>query len=637
MDNRKQKMNLSQNQQEVVNSTEKYAYVIAGAGSGKTRTLTEHIKLSISKLNRGEKILAVTFSNKAANELTERLLQNFSLDGLKKSVFTGTIHNFCMEIVIHRGMAIGLSPDLHIFETFEDRLEIFKNAIASIPQLKQKHLSSGNNNEKWIRESFNALSKAKRNLMFPSDYDQKPVSKSLYQEYQNLLLAQNAIDFDDILLYAYRILVEKESVLRIYQRIYKHICIDEAQDLNKAQYEIIKILAGSNTSIFMVGDPNQAIYGFNGSSSEYMCKKFYEEYHAKKYILKENFRSSRFVLEAAKKIEPSFNIEGQIPIDGEFFVKSFKDESMESAWVIATIDKLMENGHPDVEGGTVNLHRCAVLARNRYVFSVLETLLIDNNIEYTLRVSINQGLNSESNLFKIFDLGLRLIMNKMDWLHFSELLSILNLDDTKKRNIENFSALRNSTILEVNLRKAASETLKKSWDFLSQKNTAFRFDQVLTFFKQYCEKEANFDNDNERFLVYSDYKAWVERWGIYCKKTSIDERSLSNMMRSIALGITNIADDKGLILSTVHMAKGLEFDVVFIIGLNDGIFPDYRTLNNADQLNEERHNMFVSITRSKRLCYLTFPTERIMPWGGIKHQKPSRFLTDEWLKGKEYL
>jgi DNA helicase-2/ATP-dependent DNA helicase PcrA len=109
------------------------------------------------------------------------------------------------------------------------------------------------------------------------------------------------------------------------------------------------------------------------------------------------------------------------------------------------------------------------------------------------------------------------------------------------------------------------------------------------------------------------------------------------MMRSIALGITNISDDKGLILSTVHMAKGLEFDVVFIIGLNDGIFPDYRALNNTDQIDEERHNMFVSVTRSKRLCYLTFPNERIMPWGGIKYQKPSRFLIDEWLKNEEYL
>jgi DNA helicase-2/ATP-dependent DNA helicase PcrA len=526
MDNREPKMNLSQNQRDVVNSMEKYAYVIAGAGSGKTRTLTEYIKLLISKLNHGEKILAVTFSNKAANELTERLLQNSSQEELKESVFTGTIHNFCMEIVIQRGTAIGLGPDLHIFETFEDRLEIFKNAVASIPQLNRKHLSPGNSNEKWIRESFNALSKAKRNLMFSSDYDQKPVSKLLYQEYQNLLLAQNAIDFDDILLYAYRILVEKESVLKIYQRIYKHICIDEAQDLNKAQYEIIKVLAGSNTSIFMVGDPNQAIYGFNGSSSEYMCKKFYEEYHAKEYVLKENFRSSRFILEAAKKIEPDFNIEGQIPINGEFLVKNFKNESAESTWVIEKINKLLENGHPDVEGGVVNLHRCAVLARNRYVFSALETLLVDNNIEYTLRVSINQGLNSDSNLFKIFDLGLRLIMNKMDRLHFLELLSIPNLDDKQKQNIESFSVLRNNTILEGNLGKAASETLKKSWDFLSRENATFRFDQILTYFKQYCEEEVNFDNDNERFLAYNDYNAWVERWEIYCRKTSIDERNL---------------------------------------------------------------------------------------------------------------
>jgi DNA helicase-2/ATP-dependent DNA helicase PcrA len=273
-------MNLSPKQHEIVNAVDKYLYVIAGAGSGKTRTLTEHIKSLIARNNRGEKVLAITFSNKAANELRDRLLQSYTEDQLNDVVYTGTIHNFCMDIVIQRGTSIGLGPDLHIFELYEDRLEIFRNAIASIPTLKQKHLSEGYSNEKWIRDSFNALGIAKRKLMFPSDYNQKPLSKSLYQEYQNLLLAQNAIDFDDILLYAYRILAERESILKIYQRVYKSICIDEAQDLNKAQYEIIKLLAGTNSSICMVGDPNQAIYGFNGSSSEYMCAEFPKEFEA---------------------------------------------------------------------------------------------------------------------------------------------------------------------------------------------------------------------------------------------------------------------------------------------------------------------------------------------------------------------
>jgi DNA helicase-2/ATP-dependent DNA helicase PcrA len=625
-------MTLSPSQQEIVNSNDKYVYVIAGAGSGKTRVLTEYIKRLVYRGSYGEKILALSFSNKAANELTDRLAQSFSREQLHDLVFAGTIHNFCMEIVLQRGTTIGLSPDLHIFETFEDRLEIFRNAVASIPRLKEKHSSGESRGEQWIRDSYNALSKAKKNFMFPSDYNQKPVSQSLYQGYQNLLLAQNAIDFDDILLYAYRILAEKDSVLRIYQRIYKHICIDEAQDLNKAQYELIKILAGSRLGIFMVGDPNQAIYGFNGSSSKFMCDEFPGEYAAKKFVLKENYRSSRAVLGAARKIEPDFIVEGQVPLQGDFAVTEFKNETEESIWIIDTLNRLLKNGHPDVEGEKIGLHQCAVLARNRYVFSNLERFLTDEKIDYTLRVSDNKGLNSESDLFKIFDLGLRLIVNKMDQLHFSELLSIVNCKNEKKQNIADFSGLRNSTLLEECLGKTASEALHKSWDLLSGDTVSFQFNQVLKHFARFCENEKNFSNDIERFLVFNDYSAWTERWTNYCKKTSSEERSLANMMRFIALGITNISDDRGLILSTVHMAKGLEFDVVFIIGLNDGLFPDYRALHNAGQLNEEKHNMFVSVTRARRLCYLTFPLERVMPWGGTKNQIPSRFLDNEWLE-----
>jgi DNA helicase-2/ATP-dependent DNA helicase PcrA len=617
-------MNLSVKQHEIVNASDKYIYVIAGAGSGKTRTLTERIKYLISKGRYGEKVLAITFSNKAANELSDRLLQNFSQEQLSR-VYTGTIHNFGMEIVIQRGVSIGLSSELHIFESIEDRIEIFKNAIASVPQLKRKYLDS-NYNETWIRESLNALSKAKRNLMFPSDYNQKPISKSLYQEYQNLLLAQNAIDFDDILLYAYRILVEKESIAKIYQRIYKYICVDEAQDLNKAQYEFIKILAGQNSSIFMVGDPNQAIYGFNGSSSKYMCEKFPNEFDAKKYILVENYRSSSAVIAAAKKIEPTFEIEGKIPLQGDFSIKSFNNENEEASWIINRLNYLLGNGHPDIEGKKIDLHQCAVLARNRYVFRVLEEMLIGQNIEYTLRVSANQGLNSESNIFKIFEISLRLIMNQKDILHFTELLSMLNIDIQTDSSISKFSDLRHNNLLEKRIGGSSSDTLNSAWDLLSQDGNSFLFDRVLDCFKNYCEQESNFETDEERFLVFNDFLAWCERWKIYCKKTSTDERSLAGMMRSIALGITNISDDKGLILSTVHMAKGLEFDVVFIMGLNEGTFPDYRSLNNVDQLDEERHNLFVSITRSKRLCYLTYPIEKIMPWGGIRTQRPSRFL-----------
>ena len=617
-------MNLSTKQLQIVEAADKYIYVIAGAGSGKTRTLTERIVRTLSQSKRGERVLAITFSNKAANELRERLLQSYTESQLNDLVYVGTVHNFCMEIVLQRGSAIGLPEDLHIFESVEDRFEIFRTALDNVPQMKAKYLNQeGKVNSKGIRELFDLLSKAKRDFKFPSDYSEKPLSQRLYQEYNDLMLAQNAIDFDDILLYAYRILAEKPSIARIYQRMYKHICVDEAQDLNKAQYSVIKTIAGEATAILMVGDPNQAIYGFNGSSSCYMCKDFPNDYGAKKYELIDNYRSSHEVIEAAKKIEPSFAMEGQLPIQGELASFVFEDEQAEAIWISQKIDELLQNGHPDVDGGKILPDQCAILARNRYVFSALTKLFDEQNREYNIRVSANQGLFSESVFFKLFDLGLRIIMNKCDILHLSEMI---NLMGATSNTIKTYDELKESPLLINLFGKDGAAAINLAWDIIQSSNRQFKFDKALEILGTYCESSIHFSDDNERSLVYNDYLAWKERWVKYVRASSIEDRTITHMMRSIALGITNVSNETGITLSTVHMSKGLEFDVVFIMGLNEGVFPDYRALNDSKQLDEEQHNMFVSITRSKRLCYLSYPLVRVMPWGDSRAQKPSRYL-----------
>jgi DNA helicase-2/ATP-dependent DNA helicase PcrA len=619
-------MNLSKKQQEIVSCHDQYCYVVAGAGSGKTRTLTEYIRRLLSENKRGEKVLAVTFSNKAANELEERLLQSYTKYELQERVYVGTIHNFCMELVLQRGTTIGLSSDLHIFETYEDRLAIFMEALDYVPQMKEKCIkSNGSFDSTKVRSYFDSLSKAKRNFKFPADYTARPQSQLLYQEYNNRMLAQNAIDFDDILLFAYRILSEKEAVARIYQRIYKNICVDEAQDLNRSQYEVIKAIAGTSANIFMVGDPNQAIYGFNGSSPKFMMSKFPKEYEATKFELLENFRSARTIIDAAKKIEPSFNMNGQLPIIGELLISTFPNEEEEAKWIIEKLKTLLQNGHPDIEGNGIDLAQCAVLARNRYVFSKLEELLKTQGIDYYLRTSSSQGVSSESTMFKVFDLSLRLIINPKDALHLSEIQKLLaDVSNT----IISFEDLCQSVFLERSLGKSATEVLMLVWSLLVKQQTKFGFDKVLSILEQYCNSQSNFNNDEERLLATKDNEAWKDRWKTYSKNSSIEDRSLSHMMRSIALGVTSISQEHGLTLSTVHMSKGLEFDVVFIMGLNEGTFPDYRALQDNDQLGEERHNMFVSITRSRRLCYLTGSLEKLMPWGGIKKQKPSQYLLD---------
>ena len=615
-------MQLSAKQAEIVESTDKYSYVIAGAGSGKTRTLTAKVMHLLESSRRGEKILAITFSNKAANELQDRLSSAFRKEKLDECIYVGTIHNFCMELLIERAGSIGLSSDIHIFEAAEDRLEIFKAAIDTVPQLKQKCMNDANPSRR-IKEYFDSLSKAKRNFQFPADYSHRPLSQQLYKAYNDLMLAQNAIDFDDILLLSYRILVENQSIARIYQRIYKAICVDEAQDLNRAQYEVIKAIAGETSSIFMVGDPNQAIYGFNGSSSEYMCSLFPKEYEARQFVLYENYRSSRAVITAAQKIESSFRMEGQLPIVGECSIHNFDDEAAEAQWIIDQIKFLISNGHPDVEERPILLEQFAVLARTKYVFASIESALQEENISYHVRASANSGFSSESLIFKVFDLSLRLIDNKKDTLHLQELFGLLGCPKCSEKN---FYTLWRSDTLKKRLSQSEFLFLDALWNILVTTSSAFHFEKCLSVIQSFCNTESNFTNDSERSLIYNDYLSWKERWQNYIKKSTVESRSLSDMLRSLALGIAAVEAQSGLTLSTIHMSKGLEFNVVFIMGMNEGVFPDYRALNDEAQLSEEQHNMFVSITRSKRLCYITFPQKRKMPWGDTKAQAASRYV-----------
>ncbi|MCL2399295.1 MAG: ATP-dependent helicase [Defluviitaleaceae bacterium] len=616
-------MDLSDKQRQVVDSVDQYMCVIAGAGSGKTHTLTERIKKLISANKRGERVLAITFSNKAARELKERLLHSYSQSELNELSYIGTVHNFCMEIVTQRATSIGLPGELHIFESFEDRFEIFKTTLVNIPQMKDQCLDyKGNLDAKKVRNLFEKFSNLKRNLKFPEDYHKQPLLQRLYQDYNDLMLSQNAIDFDDILLYAYKILIEKPAIARIYHRIYKHICVDESQDLNKAQYAVIKAIAGSSASLLMVGDPNQAIYGFNGSSPKYMCEKFSNDFEVVQYNLDENYRSSKTVIEAAQIIEPTFKMVGKLPITGQVSIHSFNDELEEANWVASMIEHLSTQGHDDIEGKLCLPEQFAVLARNRYVFNTLESLFNERDIKYNIRVSANKDLMSESTFFKVFDLGLRLIMNPSDVLHFEEMKILLAIDS---RNTMDFDTLRASAIFQNLLSQEGSVALNSAWDKLKSQTQNFRFDKILSTLSAYFTSDNNIEV-NELALLHNDHAAWDNRWRFYVKNSSAEERSLAHMMRAIALGITNTTSEDGITLSTVHMSKGLEFNVVFIIGLNDGVFPDYRTLNEPTKLSEEQHNMFVAITRSKRLCYLSFPCSRIMPWGDTKDQRKSRYV-----------
>ena len=449
---------LSKHQKEAVDFLEGNLLIVAGAGSGKTRVLVEKIRKTISYLKPGEKILAITFSNKAADELKQRLEKNIDSEILEKQIYVGTIHNFCSDIVSTRGNLIGIPNNIYIFESYDDRLKIFNQAIDNVPEFKSKYVS----NDMTVRNIFDSLSKAKRNLKFYTDYKEDSISSLVFKEYDELLLSQGAIDFDDILRYAYRIFTELEPIRKFYQKIYKYIFVDEAQDLNKAQYEIIKLLSGENNFTTMVGDPNQSIYGFNGSSFEFFTTNFKKDLNPKVIELTENFRSSKKVVEAAKKLENSYNIDGVCHFDGEFVIQSFDDENSEANWIFSKILNLIKYGHQDVEGGKISLEQCAVIARNRYVFNKLIEILERNNIEYTLKVSINNAFSCESTLMKVFEYGVRLIINPLDKIHFNYILEILSIKVTSLEELLTYDFSQHSSILI----REGMPIIIKTWNLL---------------------------------------------------------------------------------------------------------------------------------------------------------------------------
>jgi len=258
-------MKLSDNQKEIVKSSEKHIVVTAGAGSGKTTVLIEHALNIVKTKSTDSKILVLTYSNKAARELEDRAKN--SIDNYIDHLYVGTIHKFCTDIIARYGNTIDLDPSFQILESSDERIELFKSAIDNYPELKHK-ISHVKKPDKEIHSLFEKMGMVKRHKISIESLSVE--HKQLFDEYNELLALQNSIDFDDILCYAYKILSEVKGVLKIYQRNFVSICVDEAQDLNDIQYKIIKTLAGDRMSLFLVGDPSQAIYGFNGSSSKFM-------------------------------------------------------------------------------------------------------------------------------------------------------------------------------------------------------------------------------------------------------------------------------------------------------------------------------------------------------------------------------
>lgn len=627
-------INLSSAQEKIVSySIGQPIQVLASAGTGKTRVLTERIRFILEN-TRKESVIALTFTNKAAEEMQDRL---DDVDDIEDKCWISTIHGVAQRILEQYGHTIGLPSDLHIYERDQDRKSVFlqslrENGVDIDAFLNVSDERARKNRERTIQRYMDQFSIVKR-MMFgeqevKNEFSNNEKFWTIFQAYQQALLDSGGIDFDDILVYSHRILLEQPWCGDIYRAKFKHVCVDEAQDLNKAQYEFIKALCGEKIkSLMMVGDPNQMIYGFNGSSHDYLCKSFVDDFGPNVFFLVENYRSSKSVIHLANKLKPGSQIESQFALEGVGQIQEFQGEKEEAEWIGRTINELLEVGtHPEIEGD-ISLENMVVIARNRFAFRELESYLEVNKVPYYLKKGERQ-VEPASLFGKILDLSIRLRINTKDWVHGKKLCAILKVDPPEDWG------------REFVLDEIASKTKPADVYFPSLQASLLHSIQELNIeepnipklcrvFSEKIEEmgsEVSGKSFGELEHSLQELQDFRNSWTIFKQKGLGD--SLSSFRTALSLGqLVNEYNPKGLMLSSVHTMKGLEKDIVFLMGMCEGVFPDYRA-ESDQEIDEERNNAFVAVTRSRRWIYISYPLNRKMPWGSVKIQRLSRFVKD---------
>jgi DNA helicase-2/ATP-dependent DNA helicase PcrA len=388
--------------------------------------------------------------------------------------------------------------------------------------------------------------------------------------------------------------------------------------LNRAQYSVIQALRGSDfNNIMMVGDENQSIYAFNGSSSQYMSELFVLDFKPTVYALDENFRSAKQIIQFSNSLTGNTEDVSKYFYEGELSVNSYANESAEAQSVRNTIESLIVSGHKDIEN-SLRYDDFAVIARNKYILSQIENEFRDGKIPFFYKKT-QSGIVCETDFMEVFDLMLRLLMNPMDLYHRQMLCKLTSQNISADADCDDIQKL-----IEQLLWQTKFAWLKSALPHIPVEGV-FNFDKALSTLEDNMPSDLS---DDDRYLLEKDIDEWRKHWNKFKSHISSENRTLISFSNAISLGKTQEIDAKtGVVLLTAHMSKGLEFEVVFVIGLTEGTFPDYRAVNSAGEaMTQEKNNMHVAVTRAKRLCYLSYPQIKKMPWGDYKKQTPSRFI-----------
>lgn len=614
--------NLNKVQLDAVTNVEGPMLILAGAGSGKTRVLTTKVAYLIKEkdIHPGN-ILAITFTNKAAKEMKERIFSLIGKDAFNIQI--STFHSFGLKILKENYKEIGYEKNFTILDS-DDSLTVVKKI------LKDLNIDIDKYNPKAIR---NTISNNKNEMINPTEYekyvhtDYDEVVKEVYYKYQKDLKRNNAIDFDDLLVLPLEIFKSNKAILESYQEKYKYIFIDEYQDTNEPQYMLSKMIGSKYKNITVVGDADQAIFTWRGANYRNILN-FEKDYSdAKVVVLEENYRSTKRILNAANNVIKNNKIRKEKNLWTEndegtniVYYKAF-DEKDESNYVVKEVKKLLNDG--------ISANEICVLYRANAQSRTVEEAFLQNAVSYRI-----VGSYAFYNRKEIKDLlaYLKLIYNEKDN------ISLLRVINYPKRGIGN-KAIENLNIKANAFNKSLYEVIDsgKELDFkniiedLKKESEKLSLTELIDLvlqksgIKNSLETEKTLEADI-RLENLEEFKSitrnFEEREGIVSLEDFLDEISL----------VTDVSENENnqeekVTLMTMHAVKGLEFDYVFIVGIEEGLFPHSNSFDSADGLEEERRLAYVAITRAKKKLFIINARSRML-YGKVSSNIPSRFINE---------
>ena len=592
--------------------------VVAGAGSGKTKVLTYRINRLIEQGIPSYHILAITFTNKAAKEMKERL-NNLCPSN---DVFLGTFHSLGLRIVKNECEHLGLTKSFTIMDS-DDSLSIIKKVM------KDKGMDIKSLSPSYVR---NRISFIKNEMLSENDiiryFNTEPEKQAyeIYLKYQETLKNNNCVDFDDLLLLPVKLFNSNPDILEKYQNKYPYILIDEYQDTNEVQYNLVKLLAKKEKNLFVVGDSNQAIYGFRWSNYKNILN-FERDYPDCKVItLNQNYRSTKYILDTANAVIKNNKERKDLELISNLgtgvktkYIRAY-DDKHEIKEVLDEINRLTLSGfdYKDI----------AILYRTNGQSRLVEEQFIKANVPYKVVGSYYFYQRKE---IKDLLCYLRLIANKNDNISLKRIInvpkrkigesSITKLEDlANEKGISMYDAL--STDKELGFKQLIEELTKDSESLSLTELIEDVLDKSLMRHEletdSTLENELRLDNLEEFKSITSSFE---ERTGSV---------NLNDFLEEISL-IADISEHKtyenAVTLMTLHSAKGLEFDVVFMVGMEEGIFPHANSFNEENGIEEERRLCYVGMTRAKKRLYLTNAKRRIL-YGNEQLNPPSRFISE---------